>query len=384
MTPHSPSRREFIHLTAAVSAGIALTGPISRVLAKAGVMASAGRANQPAAGVPAIHSTTPLIGDASAKLRISAIIGDGGNSLVAGDGSGGWALLIDTKNAPLGRLLKESAALGAGADFTKGERLVINTHHHADHTGGNWAFGGAGVTILSHQNAKPRVLAQTKNYLASAERTVKSLTDSDKPEGDKPQSPNPERKAALLFAREYLQTSASIPPEAWEPTKTISGEHNTIEFGGPLKIEAHHFGPGHTDNDLILRLPEHNIIHMGDLLFHNNWCVIDRSAGADTQNWMKILGEAINLCDAKTVVIPGHGELTNVEGLKGQIAFLDKARAIVGEAIKSNTKREDVLKLDPPEFATRGFKQMRERTLGAIYDELTDAPRVPAAPPAGK
>ena len=375
MTTLHPSRREFLHFAALAGGAAALAAFPSRLLARAG----AAHIAQPGAGggAPAasLYTIKPLVGSAADKLRISAILGDGGNSLVAGGGGGGdWALIIDTKNAPLGAMLRAQAA-GGGGDFSKGERLVINTHHHGDHTGGNWAFTqgeGGSVPILAHANALPRVLAQTKNYLGSIARVVKGLEGDDKPES----------KAALPFAKEYLARSESFKPEAWAPTRTITGEKNELKVGS-LKVEAYHFFPGHTDNDIILRLPEQNILHMGDLLFHNTWCFIDRAAGADTVGWMKSVAEAIKLCDSKTVVIPGHGEITDVEGLKGQIAFFEKARAIVGDAIKAGTKREDVVKLNPPEFAERGLGQMRDRTLGAIYDELTGAPAVPpTAPPA--
>ncbi len=338
------SRREFLRVAAVVGGGLAVPGVVSRAWARAG-------------DPPSFYTVKKLVEGA---IRVTALIGDGGNSLVAGDGSGGWAVVIDTKNAPLGAMLRRADALAAGADFSKGERLVINTHHHGDHTGGNWAFDG--VPIVAHANARPRVLAQTKNYLGSIARVVKSLESDETAAG----------KAALPFAKEYLEKCESFKPEAWAPTKTISGEKNTIKVGA-LAIEAYHYGPGHTDNDIVLRLPEQNIVHMGDLLFHKNWCVIDRSAGANTENWMKSVSEVIKLCDGKTVVIPGHGELTDVEGLKGQVAFLERVRAVVGEAIKAGKSKEEVLKMEPAEFAERGMKQMRERTLGAVYDELAKA-----------
>ncbi|MFN0012635.1 MAG: MBL fold metallo-hydrolase [Phycisphaerales bacterium] len=349
------SRREFLHLAALAGGSLALAGVPGRVFARTRAVSVLAE--------PSMYTAMPLPDGGMAGLRIAALMGDGGNSLVAGDGKGGWSLLIDTKNAPLGSMLRASGAAMGGADFSKGERLVINTHHHGDHTGGNWAFtqgeGGA-VPILAHANAQPRVLAQTKQYLGSVARVVKDLQGSDKPEGT----------AALPFAREYMAKAESFKPEAWAPTKTISGEKNEISVGA-LKVEAYHFGPGHTDNDLVLRLPDQNTLHMGDLLFHNNWPFIDRSALADTMAWMKVLGEAVKLCDAKTVVIPGHGDLTDVEGLKAMIVFFERVRAVVGEAITAGKKREDVVKMEPAEFAARGLKQIRERTLGGVYDELT-------------
>src|SRR5579862_7016969 len=58
--------------------------------------------------------------------------GEGGNTLVLMGQSG--SALIDCKNAPFGACLRrEAEALGSAV------KLVINTHHHADHTGGNHA-----------------------------------------------------------------------------------------------------------------------------------------------------------------------------------------------------------------------------------------------------
>ncbi len=373
MHTSNTSRREFLQYAAAIGGIAALAGtPLRAMAAGRAALAAASRRGAHLLA-PSVYTAKALVEGAGGATRITSLMGDGGNTLVAG--GTGWAVLIDTKNAPLGAMLRRADAAAWGADFADGaaDRLVINTHHHGDHTGGNWAFDG--VPILAYATAKPRVLAQTKSYAGSIARVVKSL-ESDETEAG---------KAALPFAKEYLAKVESLKPEAWAPSRTVSGEKNEVRAGS-LKIEAYHFGPGHTDNDMVLRLPEHNILHMGDLLFHNNWCFIDRPAGANTVGWCKCLAEAIKLCDARTVVIPGHGELTDVEGLKAQIAFFERAREIVGEAIKKGSTRDAVVKLEPPEFASRGLTQVRPRALGAIFDELTgvrpDAATTPVPAPA--
>ncbi len=354
------SRREFLHAAALAGGCLALAAPLGRAWAR-------GTAARADAVGPYTYRALK-----TGAARIGALVGDGGNALVAGDGAGAWSLLIDTKNPALGAMLRGSGVALGGGNFDKGDRLVINTHHHADHTGGNWAF--AGVPIAAHEYARARVIERAASMAAAAPRAVKVLEGDESDAG----------RAALPYARQYLEKVGSLTPEAWAPTRALSGEKSELTVG-PLKVEAYHFGPGHTDNDLVLRLPDQNILHMGDLLFHNNWCFIDRPAGATTVGWMKSVREAAKLCDAETVVIPGHGELTDVQGLMGQIVFLERVREIVGAAVKAGTTREDVLKLEPAEFASRGFPQGRVRTLGAVYDELTGAPAAPpAAAPAGR
>lgn len=357
------SRRAFLShaLLTSTAGALALSSLPRAAAARLVARASASRFLAP----PSYYTAKPLV---TGPTTITAILGDGGNSLLAGGDA--WALIVDTKNPPLAAMLRTVEAPARAVNFAdpNADRLVVNTHHHADHTGGNWAFDS--IPIAAHEAAKPRILAQTKNYLAGAPSAIKLLEGSDKSEA----------QAALPFAKDYLAKGESFAPQAWAPTRTLA-DHAELKIG-PLALRTHHYVPAHTDNDIIVHLPEHNIIHMGDLLFHKNWCVIDRSAKADTLGWIACIHEAIKLCDPKTIVIPGHGDLTDVEGLKGQIKFLERARALVADAIKAGSSRDDVIKLEPEEFADLGLKQIRPRTLGNIFDELTGAPAPTPASPA--
>ena len=104
----------------------------------------------------------------------------GGNAMVIQ--TDGGAVLIDAKNAQFGTTLRrEAGALGNPV------KLLINTHHHADHTGGNHAFldpedmgndaAMSPVRVLMHPNAKPRVEAQGERYQGALRGAARSLPD---------------------------------------------------------------------------------------------------------------------------------------------------------------------------------------------------------------
>ena len=129
------SRRGFLGLGLAASAGLAVLPRAAWALQSAG---------QPAAK-PAAGATKTLFEWKSLHAKAWAAIGQGGNSLVITDA--GETLLIDTKMPVFGDILRREAESTVGT-----LTMVLNTHHHADHTGGNHAFT-KDLPLLSHKKA---------------------------------------------------------------------------------------------------------------------------------------------------------------------------------------------------------------------------------------
>ncbi|HTS43721.1 MAG TPA: MBL fold metallo-hydrolase, partial [Puia sp.] len=138
--------------------------------------------------------------------------------------------------------------------------LLINTHHHGDHTAGNISFKGIVKDVAAHTNS----LANQKN-VAVAQKTE-----------DKQLYPN------ITYG------------DSW--TYKIGKEH----------IRTYYFGPAHTNGDSIIHFEHANIAHMGDLIFNRRWAFIDRSAGASTKNWITVLDKAINTFSNDTLFVFGH------------------------------------------------------------------------------
>jgi len=278
-------------------------------------------------------------------------LGEGGNSLLI-IGRGG-SVLVDCKNAPFGAALRREAAR---RDATL--ELVINTHHHADHTGGNHAFS-ADLPILAHENCKPRIEPQMNRYISQAKEAVASLTASEKPAAEQV------RKDAMA----YHGRMAKLVAKEFEPTRSMA-DLQELKIGG-VTITLFHFGPGHTDNDVVVFLPDRNLVHCGDLLFHKRHPFIDLGAGATTEGWTASVRKIIDLCDDKTVVVPGHGEITDVAGLRSQVEYFEQAREVVAAAIKEGKTRQETQALMLPRFKEYG---PAGRTLGTIYEELKGQP----------
>ncbi len=208
-------------------------------------------------------------------------------------------------------------------------RLLINTHHHGDHTAGNVAFKDLVPHVLAHANSKT-------NQQNSA---VKQKTE------DKQLYPD----------QTYTDT--------W------------CETIGKEKICLNYFGAGHTNGDSLVHFQHSNIVHMGDLVFNRRHPFIDKSAGADIGNWIKLLDKALNTFDKKTQYVCGHAaegfDITiKADDLKAFGDYLGNVLKFVGDEIKAGKTKEDILKATEipgsPEWKGNGI----ERPLTAAYEEL--------------
>jgi len=277
----------------------------------------------------------------------------GGNALVLV--SGGRALLVDTKNSGLGPTLRREAEhAAAGATLT----TVINTHHHGDHVGGNPAFTDD-LEVIGHPRCAERAVDGAERTLAGASRMAGFLRQAEEPVAPK----------VIAEVEAYVDSIEEIEPGDFAPTIRFSDRTNHVRIGS-LALDVHHVGPGHTDNDLFIHVPALNLIHTGDLLFHELHCYIDVGAGATTRGWEESVRAMIELCDEETVVIPGHGEVTDVSGLRGQIDYFQRTREFVAGQMEAGKTRAEIMQMSPDVFEGRGFQRMATANLGKIYDEL--------------
>lgn len=279
---------------------------------------------------------------------------EAGNVLALATDAG--PIMIDAKHAymspdllnDLKTLVKDSPA------------LLINTHHHADHSGGNWMFKLDGSThIAAHKNFNPRLAAMLQRHVNTAQGQVDNL---------KRESAD---QAKVNAAEDTLNKIKSLKAESFAAVQEVADGATVIEHGGQ-RIELYHYGAGHTDNDLVIFLPKANVLHMGDLLFHELHPFIDRSAKANTQGWQNSVKQAMKLGDDKTIVIPGHGAITDKTALPKQVEYFDQLRQIVETAMKEGKSKETIAAMKPEVFRGRGFEQLQGMALSAMYDEVSE------------
>jgi cyclase len=208
--------------------------------------------------------------------NIAVIFGAGGNIGVTWGPDG--TVVIDDQYAPLTpRIEAAIAALGATP-----ARFLINTHWHGDHTGGNENFGRRGTIIMAHER-RPGA--------------------NGAPDRVTPASP-----------------AVALPILTWH-----DGIGLHLNGGEVRTIHAPH---AHTDGDSIVHFRTANVIHMGDLFFHQvTLPFIDVSSGGDARGMLAAADAALALADETTVIIPGHGPVARRADL---VAYRDMLAEVIG------------------------------------------------------
>ncbi|HLL55776.1 MAG TPA: MBL fold metallo-hydrolase [Myxococcaceae bacterium] len=206
-------------------------------------------------------------------------------------------VLVDDQWAPLAPKIRE--ALKTLTD--KPVKFVINTHHHADHTNGNIAFGTE-APVIAHDNVRKRLEAQGIDF-------------------NNPPTKAPKHALPLITFDNKLSVH-------------LNGE----------EIRAIHYPNGHTDGDSIIWFTRSKVVHMGDDAVMGAFPYIDLQGGGSIKGITAALDRAVKELPADVKIIPGHGPLTDVEGLKQYSATLKEITAVVEAAIKSGKTAEEAKK----------------------------------------
>jgi glyoxylase-like metal-dependent hydrolase (beta-lactamase superfamily II) len=188
-------------------------------------------------------------------------------------------------------------------------RFVINTHYHADHTGGNETIGGAGAIIIAHDNIHKRMTTEQ----------VSIFMNSTTP---------PYAKAAL-------------------PVVTFN-DRMSLHLNGETAT-AYYVANGHTDGDSIIHFPASNVIHMGDMFFNGMYPYVDLDAGGSIEGMVNAAGLALSMANESTRIIPGHGQLAMTEDLKNYRDFLIKASTNVQALIDQDMNLQQIIASKPTE-----------------------------------
>ena len=253
--------------------------------------------------------------------------------------------IFTEKGGTIGFLLSKKGIVVVDAEFppqaqhliaqlkTKSEKpfhLLINTHHHGDHTGGNIEFKDLVPHVVGHENC-----------LINHKRVAEMQKTVDK----------------QLFADTTFK-------DTWK-TKV-----------GSEKIKAHYFGAAHTNGDAIIHFQHANVAHMGDLVFNRRYAFVDRSAGANIKSWIEVLDKTLSTFDNETIFIFGHAfdpeKVTgNKEDLKAMQNYLSKLLEFVEGEIRSGKSKEEIVKAKSIPGVTEWQGDGIERGLTAAYEELT-------------
>ena len=259
--------------------------------------------------------------------NIYMLLGEGGNiGVFTGDDG---VFLIDDQFAPL--IAKIQAAIALLSD--QPIRFLINTHWHADHTGGNENLGEAGVVIVAHDQVRARL--STEQFVEAFQRRV---------------PPSPDQ---------------ALPVITFNDTATFHLNGQTIH--------AFHIPTAHTDGDTVIHFREADVIHTGDIYFNGVYPFIDVSSGGSITGMISATEQVLALVGEDTQIIPGHGPLSNRVELEAYRQMLVTVRVRTQAALSQGLSLEEFLASNPTADydATWGQGFLKpEQFLTIVYQSL--------------
>jgi glyoxylase-like metal-dependent hydrolase (beta-lactamase superfamily II) len=231
----------------------------------------------------------------------------------------------------------------------RGVDLLLNTHHHGDHTGGNGVFRGVARRVVAHGMADQHM-----------RRAPQPPAQAQQPPAQPPQQPQ----------------APAVEPLYPDTTFT----HTWSADVGDERIVARHHGRAHTSGDAVITFERANVVHMGDLAFHRRHPVVDRAAGASMRNWMRVLEQVVGAHARDTVYIFGHaGQGLPVTGSGAELLqfrdYLGAVLAFAERQVAAGRSREEIMAMRTPlpgSEAWGPFGQPGPRDpLSVAYDEVT-------------
>jgi glyoxylase-like metal-dependent hydrolase (beta-lactamase superfamily II) len=240
------------------------------------------------------------------------------------------------------QFLAEARALLAGLQERSNTRpidVLLNTHYHGDHVSGNPVFRGVAQRVVAH---------------GMADQHMRRAPGAQQP-----------------------QQRPENAPEQLYPDTTFT--HMWSADVGDERIVARHHGRAHTSGDAVITFERANVVHMGDLMFHQRHPVVDGAAGASMRNWARVLDHVVNAHARDTIFIFGHVNtgLPVTGGPEDLLRFRDYLGAVlafVERQVQAGRSREEILGMREPlagfeEWGRFGQPGGRD-PLTVAYDEV--------------
>ncbi|GAA1155199.1 MBL fold metallo-hydrolase [Ornithinicoccus hortensis] len=219
------------------------------------------------------------------------------------------ALVIDTRStAARGRELAVAVR-----EVTDLEQVVVNTHAHYDHCFGNVAFRES--QIYAHADAVED-LRSTAEY--QREQVVAHLRRTDREE----------------LAQTYLDTEVVLPFYLIE-------EDTEIDLGDRT-AHLHHAGPGHTNHDLVVSVPDAGVVFWADLIEQGADPAMEDSYPLVWADTLRVLLERPEIAGAD-IHVPGHGAVVDTAFVERQQATLGALAAALAEGLLAGVRDVDAL-----------------------------------------
>jgi len=278
-------------------------------------------------------SPTPIVDKGFASVRkigngLYATISDPskGNTTICNGGflaGKDGALLIEGFTTPAGAAFQMDALRMVSQVPVKG---ALDTHYHFDHSMGNSFYGANSVQLWAHATAAKRIV---ENYapMQGADREAALGPFEKRVKDAKSDAERAHAQSDLNAVTGVFQVASAtvlgLPNHPIDAAKLPM----PIDLGG-LTAVLESF-PGHSGTDMIVRVPEQNVVYTGDLLF-SGWYPVCFDEKATISGWRDTL-KKFAAFDKDTLFVPGHGQICGQEGI---VSIREVFDDIAGQAEK--------------------------------------------------
>jgi len=181
-------------------------------------------------------------------------------------------------------------------------KYVIDTHYHADHSGGNAKLQAGGTLAVASAQARARMVAGKQSGLVDI----------------------------------------TVEPRG------------TIHLGGK-SAEIYWFGRAHTDGDVVVLFPQNRVIAMGDMYTNGEGTpqLIDYAGGGSAKEWTATVEQALKL-DFDTVV-PGHGSVVPKRDMQAFRESTKRLTELISQMVRQSKTKADIEATMRAEFGWQDF-----------------------------
>jgi glyoxylase-like metal-dependent hydrolase (beta-lactamase superfamily II) len=243
-------------------------------------------------------------------------------------------LLVDSQDEELAEKV-----LGAIRTFSTAPiRILVNSHIHPDHTGGNAFFGKQGAMIFSRQELRDEMLHPPARP------------------GVTPPVPDPAGVPSVTYG-------LGAPGV---PAITIRMNGEIVDF---IPVPA-----SHTGGDTVVRFQHANAIYIGDFYRNFGYPFADQANGGTIDGMVVAIDLIGTLADPDTTLIAGHGTMIKEPELLPYRAMIVDVRARTKQLVDQGKSLQEVLAANltaPYDATTKGdTPQSKTRFITEVFNEV--------------
>lgn len=268
------------------------------------------------------------IGVSSITPGINVLSGADGN-LVVWSGEDGTVLVNSGRGGAEPALLETIARIAPGP-----VRFVFNTSGHVDHAGVNEAFAVSGAIVVGHESLR-----------------MNAGRDPAVPAGN-----------------------ADTPATAAGRPMLTTNEALALHLNGD-RLDVIHVAGAHTSGDFVLRWNDADVVALGDIYWAGQYPPLDVGSGGSLAGTVAAIEATLARANDRTVIIPGHGPVSNRTELAAYRDMLVGVGSRVRQALEQGMDLEDVLATKPTaeydaRFARTGATVAPDEFVRSVYRDL--------------